>query len=378
MNGSVSTQSFELIGGGETGRILPFSNLSLPDSIPGGGPSFPVASDLSLRFGIAAVVFLCLALPCCVVVLDSEFGSTHDAVKAALAARPSYVTRLLLSRLPAWPLAISAHVLPFLFLGAWAAAIYPAEPPQCWVYGLGVLLGGSAGLLAAYALLAWRQRCWAVSGRIIIAGAASLLLLLLLQVLLVAQRPWCAATPKLAEFPHTAATAIAMALNLIPLSSILYLNLNRTAVEHHAPIIRADELKRSTACALVMLGVRRATWPRLQAVLMYSLSLAMLVLYSVMFFFATPSVTPLPGVGGGGGGNSSSGGGGAVAATEGISGGVVITRLNPYAGLFASLTVVLLDVEVGLYALGQALPMPLTPASAPTRPLACVVRATRL
>ena len=229
----------------------------------------------------------------------------HRPQELADAARPPLV-----SKAAAVAPCAAANLLPFILLAGWASVLLPTEPERCFVYGLGVSLAGPAALLVAYAFISWRQRRWFLSGRVLLAGALSLLLLLLLQLLLVVQRPVCAATERLAEFPHTASTGIAMMLNLMPVSSMLYLFLSEAHAPGNSSQFSAD-YKRTTSLALVVMGLRRSiNWPILQGVLSYLLSLSLLALYSIMFLFSG----------------------------EGMS------------GLYASITVVLLDIGVALYA----------------------------
>lgn len=266
------------------------------------------------------------------IVHGSHYQSTKVGVRAALAAHPSWLTQQLLAcKVPPWPLAIAANLLPLVLLISWSAALMPAEPDRCWVYGLAPVLAGPATILATCGFLSWWLRSWRVSGRVVFAFALSLLLLLLLQLLLVVQRPSCAAEERLAEFPHTAMTAIAMALNLMPVSSILYLSLSESMP--HAPV--QSELKSTTSFALIVLGFRRsAHWPRLQAVASYTLSLVLLALYATTFFLAPATSAGSP----------------AGAPANASSTGALAFDANSAAGFYASLTVVLLDICVWLYA----------------------------
>ena len=318
-------------------------------TFPGGQPSFAVGSDgtdLALRASIGAALVLLLSLPCIVIVVRSRFYTGRLAASAALISRPTWLTRRLVHtwHLPPWPLTLAANALPFLLLAGWAGALAPAEPDRCWVYGLGVALGGPAALLVLYAFLSWWQRNWVVSGRVLFSGALSLLCLLLLQLLLVVERPRCAATPSLAEFPHTATTAIAMALNLMPVSSLLYLGLSEAP---HAPV--KENVKSSTSFALELLGFRRAQrWPRVQAALSYALSLGLLALYSVMFYLADPNFDAA--------GANSTANASSIAVDRCVAANLtdlstpVIVEPDNASGLYASITVVLIDVGVALYA----------------------------
>ena len=121
-------------------------------TFPGGQPSFAVGSDgtdLALRASIGAALVLLLSLPCIVIVVRSRFYTGRLAASAALISRPTWLTRRLVHtwHLPPWPLTLAANALPFLLLAGWAGALAPAEPDRCWVYGLGVALGGPAALL---------------------------------------------------------------------------------------------------------------------------------------------------------------------------------------------------------------------------------------
>ena len=293
------------------------------------GPSFSVGSsdiDFTVRTAVGAIVCTLCVLPGVVIVHGSRYHTSKIPVRAALAAHTSWLTqRLLACNVPTWPLALAANLVPFVVTFVWAGTFTPAEPAGCWVYGLAPLLAVPALLFATYAFLSWKLRRFAISGRVVFAVALSLLLLLLLQLLLVVQRPNCAALPRLAEFPHTAMTAIAMALNLMPVSSILFLSLSASAPQQHAPV--HAEVKRSVSLALVLIGFRRAVhWPRVQAVASYALSLVLLALYSMMIFLAPAAIA------------------------DASSGGRDLLSLpHSASGLFSSLTVVLLDGCVCLY-----------------------------
>ena len=107
------------------------------------------------------------------------------------------------------------------------------EPLGCWVYGSGILLGGTSMLLFLLGLGMWRARQWAVSGSVAAALALSALLPLVAQLFIVLQLPSCAVECEdsegvrctLNEFPYTAVTAISMALNSIPVIAIVFLQL---------------------------------------------------------------------------------------------------------------------------------------------------------
>ena len=102
----------------------------------------------------------------------------------------------------------------------------------------------------------------------------------------------------LSEFPHTAVTGIAMALNLVPVTSVLYLGLRgqRTAAASLASSAgsaasssasmlpaHSDALPRTTSLVMLVFGLQRSsTRPRLQSVCLYAFSLGLLALYTAM------------------------------------------------------------------------------------------------
>ena len=133
---------------------------------------------------------------------------------------------------------VFGYLLPPALLAGWASMLAPHEPEGCWVYGTGVILAGASVLLCAFAIGAWRARRWAVSARIIAALTLALFVLpLVLQLALVLQRPNCATEERIREFPYTALTAAFMALNMLPMIALIYLNLGtpRPPPPHAAP-----------------------------------------------------------------------------------------------------------------------------------------------
>ena len=151
------------------------------------------------------------------------------------------------------------YFLPVALLVGLAGMMSRYEPLGCWVYGSGILLGGTSMLLFLLGLGMWRARQWAVSGSVAAALALSALLPLAAQLFIVLQMPSCAvecddgkgARCTLAEFPYTAVTAISMALNSIPVIAIVFLTLGAR------PLARAVcLLPPSGACAL---GAQRHT-----------------------------------------------------------------------------------------------------------------------
>ena len=125
------------------------------------------------------------------------------------------------------------YFLPLALLVGLAGMMSNYEPLGCWVYGSGILLGGTSMLLFLLGLGMWRARQWAVSGSVAAALALSALLPLVAQLFIVLQLPSCAVECEdgegsrcsLAEFPYTALTAISMALNSIPVIAIVFLQL---------------------------------------------------------------------------------------------------------------------------------------------------------
>ena len=125
------------------------------------------------------------------------------------------------------------YFLPLALLVGLAGMMSNYEPLGCWVYGSGILLGGTSMLLFLLGLGMWRARQWAVSGSVAAALALSALLPLVAQLFIVLQLPSCAVECEdskggrctLTEFPYTAVTAISMALNSIPVIAIVFLQL---------------------------------------------------------------------------------------------------------------------------------------------------------
>lgn len=127
---------------------------------------------------------------------------------------------------------VFGYVLPPCILIGLAAMMWDAEPFGCWVYGFGIIIGGSSMLLFTIGLGMWRARKWAISGSIVAAFALSAVLPLLQQLVLIMQLPMCgvdcadsSCPSTLREFPYTALTAIAMALNSLPVVAIVFLQL---------------------------------------------------------------------------------------------------------------------------------------------------------
>ena len=288
-------------------------------------------------------------------IVSAELSITRLGARAALVARARRpIVRMascVCCCVPPRTLLIVAYLTPIATLTSWASALYSSEPVGCWVYGLGVLLFGFAALLCLFAGFTWRQRNWRVPGRVIIAAVLALVLLLTLQLLLVAQRPICPARESLREFPFTAITGMAMTLNLIPVTSILYLRLS-VAKKHSAPsgglhggastprplaasrsssieITFAQEVKRTTHIIMQLLGFQPARYPTLHAAVLYAISLALLGVYSYV----------MQGVG-----NATSGDGAMWAFLP------AGPPPRPMSGVYASLTVVMLDVVMWLYA----------------------------
>ena len=296
---------------------------------------------LYVAMAVGALVTVLLTVPAWALAFAADFSASRVAVQAAVAAHrtSSWAVRFLstVGLRPDQRMAAAAYALPFALVAGYAGAVFPFEPSGCWVFGLGIVLAGPAALLFAYAFGMWAKRRWHVSGRVLAAGAAAVLLVLLLQLLLVLQRPNCPARPRLKEFPHTAITGIAMALNLVPVTAVIYLSLAATQKRHELPVHR-EHLPRSTALVMLILGLRRSqSWPRLQSALLYVLSLALLALYSIFLALASERQQ-------------------AAAALSGAQlDGELFSELSfgpppkPLAGLYASLTVVLLDAEVYLY-----------------------------
>ena len=243
------------------------------------------SAELAWRSALGGTLFLLVLAVSAPIAHLSGFSSSAQGVSAALAANlpPSVWHRLPSPRLlRALTLGVG-YVLPLAMVGAWAGILAPAEPDGCYVFGLGVLLVGAAALLGAFAIGVWRQRCWIVTGRILVAGSLAAGLPLALLLLLVAQRPYCASSAAMRAFPFTALTAIAMALNMLPVTAVIYLSLRRggsgAAGLAAAPL--QQPLPSSANVALLVFGFRRSRRrPLLQCALMYAASLFFLVAYS--------------------------------------------------------------------------------------------------
>ena len=256
---------------------------------------------------------------------------------------------------------IFGYFLPLALLVALTAMLWNYEPnvngTQCWVYGPGIILGGTSMLLFLLGLGMWRARQWAVSGSIAAALALSAFLPLMQQLMTVMQLPYCAVECQdseterctIKEFPYTAVTAISMSLNSLPVIAIVFLSLGprrhprRSAPPLPPPLFRPripGAARSSSLCRwraagdgpsfpmqqqlpnianslLVALGYRRSKYVRTQLVTLYAISLAILAIYSGIVYaaFTVFEIQPLGGV-------------------------------NARTGFFASLTVVMLDLEV--------------------------------
>ena len=91
--------------------------------------------------------------------------------------------------------------------------------------------------------------------------------------------------PRLQEFPHTAITGIAMALNLAPVTAVIYLSLYRSSQRAALPVHQAY-IPASTKAVMLTLGLLRARrWARLQSVLLYLFSLGLLFIYTLFLLF---------------------------------------------------------------------------------------------
>ena len=211
------------------------------------------------------------------------------------------------------------YFLPVALLVGLAGMMSRYEPLGCWVYGSGILLGGTSMLLFLLGLGMWRARQWAVSGSVAAALALSALLPLAAQLFIVLQMPSCAvecddgkgARCTLTEFPYTAVTAISMALNSIPVIAIVFLTLGARPLARAVcllPTQRRVCLRSPTAhgcvhCVaagdgpsfpmqqhvpdianslLVVLGYRRSRRKMAQLVALYGVSLLILAVYCVV------------------------------------------------------------------------------------------------
>ena len=123
-------------------------------------------------------------------------------------------------------------------------------------------MGGSAVLAGILVFACWRARRWTVTVGVVACIVCALCGLLGLQLLLVLQRPSCAASFADRQFPYTALTAITMSVNMMPLASIVYLS------RGCAPF---PLLEPGVATLLASLGLERphSRWlARLQSVLL--------------------------------------------------------------------------------------------------------------
>lgn len=254
---------------------------------------------------------------------------------------------------------VFGYVLPPCILIGLAAMMWDAEPLGCWVYGFGIIIGGSSMLLFTIGLGMWRARKWAISGSIVAAFALSAVLPLLQQLVLIMQLPMCgvdcadsSCPSTLREFPYTALTAIAMALNSLPVAAIVFLQLGtsccvrvgcvgvgagdgkgregfcaRTRFEQHLPMLPAagdgpsfpmqQQLPKIANVFLVILGYRRSVQPKTQLLCLYCMSILVLTIYSISVYAAFAWFEQAE-----------------------------LESVTKWSGLFASLTVIMLDMEV--------------------------------
>lgn len=187
--------------------------------------SFPMdgrIAQVSPGFGILYVLVLVAAL---VAMHASSYTVEQPLASAALSARlPASVATPLVRSLPTRTVLVALSLLPLVACAGWAGALAQSEPDGCFVFGLGVIFVGPSVLLGAYAVGLWRNRSYQVNGRVIVCGLLAVCLPLMQLLLLVIQRPSCPARPELADFPHTALTAVTMAMSMLPVSSIVYLS----------------------------------------------------------------------------------------------------------------------------------------------------------
>ena len=295
-------------------------------------PSFPAHSQLAV---VCATFGLCFLLSACVAMCTmhaSAYTLVEPVASAALAARlpRCLVSRIhiLSSRARQALVLLLGYLLPATLCISWVVALLPSEPDGCFVYGLGVLLVCPAILLAAYAFGLWYHRHFSVSGRIIFCAALALFLPLLLLLLLIVQRPRCPARSSLGQFPHTALTAITMAASMVPVASFVYVSYHRGR-----PFPLAEELPPAANAFLTALGFRTSSRPVLQKVSLYGATLALLAVYTGAVYYQADASLESEGV-----------------YRDAIwSTGQLGPRPTRWAGLYASATIVSIDVMVWLY-----------------------------
>ena len=292
--------------------------------------NFPVGSDAPLTalvvgWGLAAT-FVYLAAVYAQSVSSQAFSRMR--VLSALSANlPERLARRILGWSGAQLRAVHAlaiflgYVLPPAILVGCAAHLGAWEPDGgCWVYGMGVVFGGAMLLCGTFAAGAWRSQRWHATTRVLAPAALCATLPLAMQLILVLQTPNCAATPELREFPYTALTALVMAANALPVVALLYLNLGDGAAAERGFTLRPPSSSAARTAA-TFLGMRRAEHARLQAAWLYGVSLVLLALYSAFVWVEVEEV-------------------GMLSETD---------KATKLAGMYTSLTVIMLDIEMWLY-----------------------------
>jgi len=191
--------------------------------------SFDAAADF---FTAGRIVWVCTGVVYLFVALALLGVSPHVLLwvralppTARRARRPALGCLLLLALLVASLLALLLH---------WVVQLAEKEPAGCWVYGLGVTLGGAVVVCIFLCWSSWYRRSWNASFQVILLGVGAIFVCLSLQLAIIFQRKDCAIDGR-REFPHTALTALAMTMNVLPIISLVFLNTRANETQDDKP-----------------------------------------------------------------------------------------------------------------------------------------------
>ena len=359
---NASSIAAPVLGGAEVVRVVLNSSSSASSQLIVDlfeQPSFPLdgnfVASVSGAFGV--VYFLVAAAS--VYIMHSSTFTLSAAAHAALAARlPRRLAGAVLAQsqcIVDVAIIALAYGLPLAVCIAWAATLGPAEPPGCWVYGLGVMLAGPAVLLGAYAVGRWHHRGYQADGCTLVSGLLAVLLPLLLLLLLVGQRQSCPASARLEGFPHTALTAFIMAASLVPAAALIYLSRGGLGYRRFPFPLGAEARPAMSETVLSALGLRAApaAYVWVQQLWLFGVTVGLLALYSIQVAVHTDETLQ-------------------VAADEATwTTWQMEPRPTRFAGVYTSATILLVDAAAWLYSR-----CPLhkhTHASAPVTPLLAMI-----
>ena len=359
---NASSIAAPVLGGAEVVRVVLNSSSSASSQLIVDlfeQPSFPLdgnfVASVSGAFGV--VYFLVAAAS--VYIMHSSTFTLSAAAHAALAARlPRRLAGAVLAQsqcIVDVAIIALAYGLPLAVCIAWAATLGPAEPPGCWVYGLGVMLAGPAVLLGAYAVGRWHHRGYQADGCTLVSGLLAVLLPLLLLLLLVGQRQSCPASARLEGFPHTALTAFIMAASLVPAAALIYLSRGGLGYRRFPFPLGAEARPAMSETVLSALGLRAApaAYVWVQQLWLFGVTVGLLALYSIQLAVHTDETLQ-------------------VAADEATwTTWQMEPRPTRFAGVYTSATILLVDAAAWLYSR-----CPLhkhTHASAPVTPLLAMI-----